>query len=86
MAATFEAVTTEVPEEEQSKPDAFAVVKEAFIDSPAHHAEALASMAKLGWLWSDLGLTGPVDRRLWKLLGLWSQDSAAPARSSEAAA
>ena len=52
-----------------------AVVKEAFIDSPQHRSEALASMAKLRRLWGELGLTGTVYRRLWKTLGLWNEDA-----------
>lgn len=49
------------------------VIQEAFIDNPGHHAEALASMAKLRRLWSELGLTGGTYRRLWRRLGLWDE-------------
>ena len=52
-----------------------AVLREAFTDNPQHRSEALASMAKLRRLWGELGLTGTVYRRLWKVLGLWNEDS-----------
>jgi len=48
------------------------VIREAFTDNPRHRSESLASMAKLRRLWSELGLTGPVYRRLWRVLGLWA--------------
>jgi hypothetical protein len=51
-----------------------AVVKEAFVDNPRHHAEALASMAKLRRLWDELGLTGPAYLWLWKALRLWEDE------------
>ena len=52
-----------------------AVLREAFTDNPQHRSDALASMAKLRRLWGELGLTGTVYRRLWKVLGLWNEDS-----------
>jgi P-aminobenzoate N-oxygenase AurF len=52
-----------------------AVLEEAFTDNPRHRSEALASMAKLRRLWSELGLTGTVYRRFWKILGLWDEDA-----------
>jgi hypothetical protein len=51
-----------------------AVIKEAFTDNPAHHAEALASMAKLRRLWQELGLASGPYRRVWRALGLWPDD------------
>ncbi len=51
------------------------VIAEAFTDNAVHHAEALASMAKLRRLWVELGLTGGFHRRLWRLLGLWADDA-----------
>lgn len=47
------------------------VINEAFLDNPAHRAEALASMAKLRRLWMELGLVSGPYRRLWWALGLW---------------
>ena len=47
------------------------VIAEAYTRNEAHHAEALESMRKLRRLWHELGLDGPVYRRLWKVLGLW---------------
>ena len=49
-----------------------AVIKEAFVDNPDHRSEALASMAKLRRLWTELGLTSGAYRRLWRALGLWA--------------
>jgi hypothetical protein len=51
-----------------------AVIDEAFRHNATHHAEALASMRKLRLLWVELGLTGPLYRRLWGLLRLWPGD------------
>jgi hypothetical protein len=47
------------------------VIREAYVDDPAQREHALASMAKIRRLWSELGLAGPVYRRLWRVLGLW---------------
>jgi len=47
------------------------VIKEAFIDNAQHHAEALASMAKLRRLWTELRLMSGPYGLLWKKLGLW---------------
>ena len=51
------------------------VIAEAYTDNPTHHAEALASMAKLRRLWVELGLAGTVHRRVWRLFGLWPTDA-----------
>ena len=50
------------------------VIAEAYTRNPAHHQEALASMAKLRRLWRELGLAGPMYRQLWKRLGIWADD------------
>jgi hypothetical protein len=50
------------------------VIKEAFVDNPAHRAEALASMAKLRRLWLELGLASGPYLRLWRVLGLWPSE------------
>jgi hypothetical protein len=51
------------------------VIREAFTANAGHHAEALASMAKLRRLCTELGLTSGPHRLLWKKLGLWSDDA-----------
>ena len=51
------------------------VIAEAFTHNAVHHAEALASMAKLRRLWTELGLAGPAYRQLWRRLGLWADES-----------
>jgi hypothetical protein len=50
------------------------VITEAFTKNANHHAEALASMGKLRRLWVELGLTGGVFGRLWRVLGLWADE------------
>jgi len=52
------------------------VIAEAFTHNADHHAEALASMAKLRRLWTELGLTDGPYRKLWKALGLWAESPA----------
>ncbi len=52
------------------------VIQQAFTDNPQHHAESLASMAKIRRLWTELGLAGPAYRRLWRALGLWAETPA----------
>ena len=54
------------------------VIREAFTDNPVHHAEALASMAKLRRLWEELGLASGAYRRLWRVLGLWPASEGRP--------
>lgn len=49
------------------------VIEEAFVDNPGHRAEALASMAKLRRLWTQLGLTDGAYRLVWRRLGLWDE-------------
>ena len=49
------------------------VIDEAFTHNPRHHAESLASMAKLRRLWVELGLTRFPYRSLWRALGLWDE-------------
>ena len=51
------------------------VITEAFTKNANHHAEALASMGKLRRLWVELGLTGGVFGRLWRVLGLWADET-----------
>ncbi|GAC1532149.1 MAG: diiron oxygenase [Acidimicrobiales bacterium] len=60
------------------------VIEEAYSNNPGHCAEALASMAKLRWLWTDLGLTDPPYRAMWRALGLW--DDGRGRQSSEVGA
>jgi hypothetical protein len=50
------------------------VIAEAYKDNEQHRREALASMAKLRRLWTELGLTGGLYRGLWRALGLWPDD------------
>ncbi|HET6965610.1 MAG TPA: diiron oxygenase [Acidimicrobiales bacterium] len=52
-----------------------AVIREAYLDNPAHRAETIASLRKVRSLAQELSLLGPVPRRLWKALGLWSAPS-----------
>ena len=51
------------------------VIEEAFTENAEHHAEALASMAKLRRLCTELGLTSGPYRLLWRALGLWPEDA-----------
>ncbi|HEV2369774.1 MAG TPA: diiron oxygenase [Acidimicrobiales bacterium] len=46
------------------------VLREAYVDNPAHRAEARASLRKVRRLAEEVGLVGPVYRRLCGALGL----------------
>ncbi len=59
------------------------VIVEAYSANHTHHAEALASMAKIRSLWDKLGLAGPNSRRLWRALRLWPHDSITTDRTTE---
>jgi hypothetical protein len=48
-----------------------AVIREAYLDNPAHRTETIASLRKVRTLAEELSLLGPLPRRLWKALGLW---------------
>ena len=48
-----------------------AVIREAYLDNPAHRIETIASLRKVRNLAAELSLLGPLSRRLWKALGLW---------------
>ena len=50
------------------------VLEQAYTKNPAHKASVLESLTKVRRLCGELGLLGPAYRRLWKTLGLWSED------------
>jgi len=50
------------------------VVREAYTDNPGHRTETVVALRKVRRLARDLGLVTPVSKRLWKRLGIWSDD------------
>jgi len=47
------------------------VVREAYLRNPAHRQEVVSSLRKVRQLAEEVGILGPLHRRLWKALGLW---------------
>ena len=60
------------------------VIREAYQDNPEWRAELAESVRKIRDLMVELGAIGPVSRRLWKALGVWSPQP--PRRSGMSAA
>jgi hypothetical protein len=50
------------------------VLEQAYRTNEAHKASVLESLTKVRRLCGELGLLGPSYRRLWRALGLWSED------------
>jgi hypothetical protein len=52
-----------------------AVVREAYDDNPEWQASAANALRKVRLLCRELGLIGPVSRRLWKAKNIWADDT-----------
>ncbi len=50
------------------------VVRAAYRDNPAHREHTKVAVRKVRRLASEIGIVGPVSKRLWKAFGIWADD------------
>lgn len=50
------------------------VLRDAYTKNPAHQEKTVASLRKVRRLSRELGIVNPVNKLLWKGLGIWSED------------
>jgi hypothetical protein len=51
-----------------------ATLRQAFGTNPDHRARTRDSLRKVRRLSREIGIVGPVTRRLWSALGIWDDD------------
>jgi len=50
------------------------VVREAYRDNPVHRQKTKDAVRKVRRLAREIGIVGPVSRRIWKVFGIWDDD------------
>jgi hypothetical protein len=50
------------------------VVRAAYRDNPAHHEQTKVAVRKVRNLAREIGIVGPVSKRLWTAFGIWADD------------